>query len=193
MTKHKAVSPPARTAALIALILVSSTTRAARAEPGYASPYPAPDPSAEAEELPYQAGQPIPPGYEKVTRHRTGLAGLGAFFFLVAYTPSLAAGVNALGRHSSPNNSDFDPGPVSALMIPVVGPLITSSGASNYQPAGYSQLLVVDSLVQAVGLGLVIAGLATERPVLVRKSITVYTATPYLSSGAAGLAVAGAF
>lgn len=128
------------------------------------------------ETLPYQDGYPIPDGYRPGTRRRTGLIIAGAATFGAVYA------LNVLGASAGGDNG--------ALFVPVVGPFI-ELGHLNASPltplAGI--FLVLDGLAQTAGVAMLIGGIASTKPVLVRQDVakTTVRITP-LTMGYAGTA-----
>jgi hypothetical protein len=109
--------------------------------------------------LPYNEGDPIPPGYEITTRPRRGLiiggaVTLGTTWLLSATTASF------LESYGGTN-------PLWPLYIPVVGPFITL-GTAESEGAG-TFILIIDGVAQAGGLAMLIAGFTAAETRLERK------------------------
>jgi hypothetical protein len=132
-------------------------------------------------ELPYDEGDPVPPGYHPDTRMRRGLIIGGAVTFGVFYLISALVGAIALDCNSlitSCSNS------LGVLLIPGAGPFVALGTA---KPDGVGAFaLVVDGVAQAGGLLMLVLGIAVPRSVLVRndiatgKKITVGSIEPIL-------------
>jgi len=129
--------------------------------PGYPPPgygYVPPSPT-----LPYEEGDPIPPGYRLDSRPRRGLVVGGISMLASAWGLSLIIGlsVDTLAAAFGDNKSVAWP-----LYIPVVGPFV-GIGVFDSKAAG-TFVLAVDGLVQAGGLAMIIAGFAAPEKRLVR-------------------------
>lgn len=103
--------------------------------------------------VPYEPGVPGPPGFVLRERTSTGLVIGGSVSFGAAYVMSVATGAMALADEDA-GDEDESWGPI---FIPVVGPAITA--ASVHANSVGSFLLVADSVVQTVGVGLFVLGL----------------------------------
>jgi hypothetical protein len=103
--------------------------------------------------LEWKEGDPIPPGFHKDWEVRTGLVIGGSVTFGTAWVGSMI-GAAGLGY------------PV--LAIPVAGPLITAglSFRGGSMNATFGILFLADGIQQAVGLSILIYGLATSKTVL---------------------------
>jgi hypothetical protein len=110
------------------------------------------------EEMEYEEGQPIPPGYQRETRIRKGLVIGGAVTFGTVYLITAVGGAIAV-------DAGADEG--AFLFIPVAGPLVFLPDVDESVAA--SVLLVVNSIAQAGGLAMLIVGLAAQEDVLVYK------------------------
>jgi hypothetical protein len=140
--------------------------------------------------LPYEEGQPIPPGYALEQRPLIGLSIAGAAALGVLWIASIGIGVvgenevaderrSREAAESSPyprqyhcnEHSDTDLLSLCAddvmwpMALPVVGPFVTI-GTAHAEGAGVAVLLL-DGIVQTGGLAMLIAGLAVRRDVLV--------------------------
>jgi hypothetical protein len=115
----------------------------------------------------WDEGQPIPAGYYKSTKIRTGLVVAGAVTFgslylITALTGALISDVGGGGDGK-------------LLLIPVAGPFcLLGAGAG----ATADLFLVLDGLAQAGGIAMFIAGLAAPRTVLKRNDVSKVTITP---------------
>ena len=149
--------------------------------PGYAPPAP-------PETLPYKEGHPVPSGYHVEGRMRKGLVIGGAITFGVVYLLTLSAAVAA---------EDAD-----ALYAPVVGPFLQAAivgediDRSDYGgvAAVATVLLVINGVVQGVGAGLLIGGLASSKQVLVRDDLgaaPIQISPIMVGKGGLGLGVVG--
>jgi hypothetical protein len=149
------------------------------------------------EEIDYEEGDPIPPGYEKDTKIRKGLVIGGAVTFGVTWLLSiLAASVAVSIEEEDDNDGDGDSDNISvedaaALYIPVAGPFV--SIVTYDSNAGGTAVLVIDGLAQAGGLAMLIAGLAAQETVLVRKGDVEIRPAPIVTADRAGAGVIGTF
>lgn len=108
------------------------------------------------EEIEYDGVSPIPPGYHAEKRVRRGAVATGASLFGSFYALSALAFSVTEGRYGT-----------GALIVPVVGPFITASNVEVNN--GFTRAtLVVDGLVQTLGVGLFIYGLSSPQHLLVR-------------------------
>lgn len=136
--------------------------------PGYGYPYGyAPAPAAiPPKKVAYVEGQPGPPGYRLTTESSKGLVVAGAICLGVGYSfMLLSAPVVASVRKSN----DEDPDDANVMMLPVVGPFL-SIWALDSEGIGTS-FLILDGLLQTVGAGMLIGGLASPRKVWLRGDI----------------------
>ena len=130
---------------------------------------------------------PVPRGYHLEQRRHDGLVIGGAVTFGAFYLPVLTWGaVNAAA--GVPEGAFF--------FIPIAGPLIVSGfDVSPVERAVY----VIDGVVQAAGVTMLVAGLATKRSVRVPDPVTPATSlrlmpTPMsFGRNSAGLGVVGTF
>jgi hypothetical protein len=157
--------------------------------PGYSAPpvyaYAARAPEGPAT-LPYKDGYPIPDGYHPEMQYRKGLIIGGAITFGLLYLlPAIPA---TMTRDKS-------------LVVPVAGPFIQLAHL-DFSPsiedrgfaAGAAVLLVIDGLAQTAGAAMLLAGLTTQREVLVRNDVAGVTVrvTPLtMGYGGAGIGLAG--
>jgi hypothetical protein len=112
----------------------------------------------------WNENDPIPPGYHASTRAQKGLIVGGSVMFGVFYLLSVvvAAGVSDT-NHSTGQTWNDDP-----LYIPAVGPFIQMANTST---ALGNVTLAIDGAVQTAGLAMLIYGLTSPKPVLVRNDL----------------------
>ena len=126
-------------------------------------------------ELPYEDGDPIPPGYRLVTRKRRGLIIAGS---IVTGVPWAFGVMGAVGNDFQDNTG--------LLLIPVIGPwaLLATNTArdGNCGPtdticdgskAALRSALVFDGIVQLAGASMFVAGMFFPRTRLVRSDVVV--------------------
>lgn len=128
--------------------------------------------------LPFRDGLPIPPGYHVEKRPASGLIMTGAVALGVGYLAGLGVGLD----------KGFD-GSLGWLALPVIGPWPAVTGRkvncaavtvdearqcldSASKEATTIALVAVDGMVQATGLLLLLAGLASGQPELVRDDVS---------------------
>jgi hypothetical protein len=116
-------------------------------------------------------GQPIPPGYHRATRVRTGLVVGGALLFGIPYL--LSAWSAAIGDDVTRGTNQSNG--AAALYIPILGPFITM-GQTDSSSARY--FLAVDGIAQSAGAFMFIYGLMAPRNVLVRNDLALLTVMP---------------
>lgn len=146
-------------------------------------------------ELPYEEGDPIPPGYHLVKRHKKGLIIAGA---IVTGVPWVFGVMGAVGSDFN-NNSGL-------LLIPVIGPwaMLASEGARDKSctvndpfcdgsKAALRSTLVLDGIVQAAGATMFIAGAFFPSTRLVRKDVVVSFVPTTFGHGGYGLGAVGTF
>ncbi len=90
-------------------------------------------------------------------RVRNGLVITGSIFFGLSYFVSLLLTVDKF---------DSNRAPYGALIVPVLGPLIVAGNIDQNEG-----LYVFDSLVQAGGAAMVLAGIFAKKKVFVRQDI----------------------
>ncbi len=151
----------------------------------------------------WREGDPIPPGYHPATRARAGLIAGGATLFGVPYLISvLVAAGNA------------DSGNANAMYIPVLGPFIqmgsVKSGTQScvdgfcsysggIDPAGVAVadiFLVIDGVLQGVGVAMAVFGIAVPKTVLLRNDLGALknvSVMPVVAKNMTGLGVTGQF
>jgi hypothetical protein len=132
--------------------------------------------------MPFEEGQPIPPGYRVETRAKRGLIVGGAVTFGVLYLLSAFAATVAIDGNDS---EEFGP-----LLIPVAGPFVTV-GTAGAEGVG-TFALVLDGVGQAGGVAMFIAGIMTEEKFLLRNDQAKITVTPMmLGESSLGLGIRG--
>jgi len=167
-----------------------------QAPPGY-NPYPAvpPAPVAGPWKMPYEDGQPIPPGYRVEERVRTGAIVGGALALGIPYL----IGLTIASADNFQDNTRW-------LMVPVAGPWLMI--AAHKDPAcdpntdicieqSFNTVvrfyLALDGIAQAAGTVLLIWGLH-GRKILVRDGFAsnVYV-TPQITAQGGGAVIGGRF
>lgn len=148
-------------------------------------------------ELPYEDGDPIPPGYRLVTRNRRGLIIAGS---IVAGIPWVFSVMGAVAADYD-NKSGF-------LLVPVLGPwlMLAAGGAkddcdpddeayscTDADNAGLRSVLVLDALIQTAGGAMFISGFAFPRKRLVRSDVTVGVTPARVGRDGYGLGLTGTF
>jgi hypothetical protein len=150
-------------------------------------------------ELPYEDGDPVPPGYRLVKRKRRGLIIAG----------SITAGVPWIIGVSAAVSNDFQDN-TGLLVIPVIGPwalLATdsvrdkncaqsspySSDVCTSSHAALRGTLVFDGLVQLAGASMFAAGMFFPRVRLVRNDVVVSVVPTTYGHGGYGLGAIGRF
>jgi hypothetical protein len=144
-------------------------------------------------ELPYDDGDPIPPGYRVVKQRRRGLIIAGSIVVGVPWV----FGVTAATADNFQDGTGF-------LVVPVLGPwlMLATSARDNCSPndglcssskSGERAVLVLDGLVQAAGATMFFAGMLVPRLRLVRNDVVVSVIPMELGHGAHGLGAVGTF
>jgi hypothetical protein len=111
-------------------------------------------------EMDWEPGQPIPPGFQPDTRVRLGFVLSGAVTLGVVWLGNVVVASLTLGNG---NGSETAP-----LFAPVLGPFIAIGTIGPSALTGLGVFwLAFDGVVQGAGAGLLIAGLAAPRHVLV--------------------------
>jgi hypothetical protein len=128
--------------------------------------------------------EPPPRGYHRSTRLRRGPIIAGSVLFGVAYITTVLA---AAGLEDSGDSS------YGWLYLPAIGPFIelTNSGTATA-----STFLVLDGLTQSAGLALLVWGITSPAPVLVRNEIDTLRVTPVplvFGRGGSGVGLVGTF
>lgn len=141
--------------------------------PGYQPGYPAQPPPPPGYYMP-QPPRRVIVGYEE--RPRWGLFAGGLSMFLAAYMPTMLVGV------SLANECDC-----GKLAVPVIGPLLMWQSGDT---APLNSLLVFDTMIQAGGVAMLVAGLAAKKKVPVYQNFAV---APILSPSFAGASAVGYF
>jgi len=186
----------ASTIALAIGLMVVSGSRAARADNGVPPPTPSPAPAAPPATAPpppppyppppppqapgasredsnrplvisdWPEDEPAPQGYHWSKRVRRGPIIAGAVLFGTFYV--LSAFIGALGQDSG------DPA-YGWLYVPGLGPFIELSNSSS---ATASVALILDGAAQSAGLALLVWGIVSPAPVLVRNQIDAPRVVP---------------
>ncbi len=150
-----------------------------------------------APQLPYEAGQPVPPGYHVATELREGLLIAGGVLFWAGYIPSSVIASTQSGRHcadrvgASQASDCLEVSRYVILDVPLAGPFI---GIGTLHPGvGAAIGLAALGAVQVTGAVMVVVGLAAPRRTLRRDVARIRGVTPVVGSGAAGLCVVGSF
>jgi hypothetical protein len=146
-------------------------------------------------ELPYEEGDPIPPGYRLREQKRRGLIIAGSIVTGIPWVISLTAATGA----DFENKSGY-------LIVPGIGPwlMLLAGGASDRScgsdsvlceesRAGLRAVLVFDGLVQSAGAAMFAAGFLFPRQRLVREDVTVSVVPATIAPGAYGLTAVGTF
>lgn len=128
--------------------------------------------------------EPPPRGYHRSTRVRRGPIIAGSILFGVAYITTVLA---AAGLEDSGDSS------YGWLYLPAIGPFIE---LTNSVTATGSTFLVLDGLTQSAGLALLVWGITSPAPVLVRNQIDTLRVTPVpllFGRGGSGVGLVGTF
>jgi hypothetical protein len=146
-------------------------------------------------ELPYEEGDPIPPGYHLVKRKRKGLIIAGS---IVTGVPWVFGVMAAVGEDFEDNTG--------LLLIPVIGPwalLATDTardrscgptdGVCVASKAGLRSTLVLDGIVQVAGATMFAAGMFFPSTRLVRKDVVVSVVPTTFGHGGYGIGAIGSF
>jgi hypothetical protein len=117
-----------------------------------------------------------PPGYHLETRVRKGLVIAGSVTFGSMYLLTAMGAAIANDSCKSCNGS--------LLYVPVAGPLLYLGEV----PSQTGKLfLVVDSVAQAAGAAMLIAGIASPKTIAVRNDLAKIEITPVFGPGSAGI------
>jgi hypothetical protein len=149
-------------------------------------------------ELPYEDGEPVPPGYRVVKQNRRGLVIAGSIVGGIAYGFSITGAVSDDFNHKS-----------GFLLVPAFGPwlMLALGGAKNRcgdnlatnhvdYPCDNSTLrswLVLDGLTQLAGAAMFTFGIAYPTKRLVRKDVTVSMAPISVGKDGYGVGAVGSF
>ncbi len=144
-------------------------------------------------ELPYEDGDPIPPGYRLVRSKHKGLIIAGSIVTGVPWV----FGVMAAVTENFQDNTGL-------LLIPVIGPwamLATNTardrgctnGFCTVDKSGLRGVLVLDGLVQTAGGAMFFAGMLIPRVRLVRNDVVVSVIPTTFGHGGYGLGAIGRF
>lgn len=142
-------------------------------------------------ELPYHAGDPVPPGYRLHARPRHGLIVGGSVLGGVPW----ALGVTAAVTSNFDDNTGY-------LFVPVLGPWLVMISGGAEDNCGVSDvctdrsftrmILALDGLAQAAGAILIIVGVHEPERLLVRERI-VGVGPARLGRDGYGMSVHGSF
>jgi hypothetical protein len=133
----------------------------------------------------WDPGQPIPYGYHAETRARKGPIIAGALVFGVPYLYSaFAASIGEDASRSSGSN------PVASLYVPVLGPFLEMSQTDS---ATARFILILDGAAQATGAALLVYGIMSPKPVLVRNDLAMTVVPMRLAHDGTGLGLVGRF
>jgi hypothetical protein len=139
------------------------------APPVYIMPAPQQAPAGPRKITDWEEGEPIPPGYHKVTHVRLGLVIGGAVTFGVTYLFTAFAGaLVSVSDIGNATNCGMSCASAKPLLVPVAGPWIVLPHSDT---ATGSFFLVLDGLVQVAGLGMLIGGIAAQKTDLVRDAV----------------------
>ncbi|HTQ02206.1 MAG TPA: hypothetical protein VMI54_00065 [Polyangiaceae bacterium] len=136
-------------------------------------------------ELPYEDGDPVPPGYRLLHQRRRGLIIAGSIVTGVPWALGLTVATSA----NFGDNSGL-------LVVPVLGPwlmLATNPVREDNGKAGERGVLVLDGLMQGAGAAMFFAGMFVPRVRLVRSDVVVSVVPLELGHGAHGLGAVGTF
>jgi hypothetical protein len=135
----------------------------------------------------WEDGEPIPQGYHRATRTRTGMIVAGAVTFGSLYLLSLL--VASAGSDAS--NSGGTTNPVASLYIPAIGPFIQMTNSST---ATGNVFLAIDGAAQCAGMAMLIYGLTSPRTVLIRNDLAQTMVVPmHIGQSGYGLGVISRF
>ena len=168
--------------------------------PGYPPP-PPPKDDRPHEIDDWEEGDPIPPGYTPRGRMRKGLViggavTLGAVWVVNVLVTSIAISIEEADEDLSSSTGSVDtvkPEDWAPLYVPVAGPFIAM--ATLKASGSGIAVLAIDGVAQAGGLAMLIAGVATEKTVLVRDYSTGFemSATPVVAGDFQGVGITGKF
>jgi hypothetical protein len=130
----------------------------------YGYQYYYPPPPLPPRQLPYDEGQPVPPGYRVEERARKGLVIAGTVTFGSAYLLSILGAATAASDGGN-EGEGFIP-----LFIPVAGPFITL-GTMDDDASAATPLFILDGIAQVGGVALLIGGLAASETILLRNDV----------------------
>jgi hypothetical protein len=116
-------------------------------------------------ELAYEPGRSPPPGYRVVRGPHRGLVAGGASLFAFSYAVAIVAARAELDFLAG-DDPEREPARNRPLYAPLIGPFVAAVSADR--SGGEYAVLLLDGMGQAVGLGLLLAGFATEEVRLVR-------------------------
>ena len=131
-------------------------------------------------------GDPIPWGYHREERVRKGEVISGSIVFGVPYLYSAffaAVGADAYGSSGESNKLGW-------LYLPVLGPFLE---LTEFHSSTLDYLWIIDGVAQALGAALVIHGMTSPRPVLVRNDLALSVMPARLGQDGTGLMILGRF
>lgn len=135
------------------------------------------------EVLPYEPGDPIPPGYRRVKLTHDGLLAAGGIVVGVSYLPWLAIGLLSL---------ETDDPSLAYVAIPLVGPPLLSLQYDLHET--WVTALIVNSGVQGLGVALLVASQLAGDNILVRDGSLRprWHVAPWIAPASLGLTVRSA-
>jgi len=125
--------------------------------------------------LPYEEGDPVPPGYDVHTRANRAMLITGGVLFGAPYLVSSLIAATVLSADSS------DGGDLAPLFIPCVGPFVTIGTARAEGAATF--WLAVDGLTQTAGVVTFIVGMVRKEKYLMRNPYPAASAIPEVKVG----------
>jgi hypothetical protein len=133
----------------------------------------------------WEDGEPIPPGYHRRARTRSGLIVAGSVTLGSLWLISAVIGATSVDscRYGGCQSAGF-------LFVPVIGPFI-EMGRTGKGSATGELMLAVDGLGQAAGAAMLIGGMSSPKIVLVRNDLASeppkLAVQPYFTGRSAGL------
>jgi hypothetical protein len=146
--------------------------------------------STPPDELEYIEGGVIPEGYERGERMRTGLVIGGAITFLIPYLSSVAIALGANHDARRGMGSAQRAEELAVLYAPIAGPFIAIGTTHSYSAERMAPF-IASGVVQAAGVSMLLAGVLSRKPVLVRKQTA--TVAPLVSDTMLGIGANGSF
>jgi hypothetical protein len=122
---------------------------------------------------------------------RTGLVIGGAITFAIPYLSSVLIAVGAERNAREGMGSEHHAEELRALYVPIAGPFI-AIGTTGSDSAQRMAPFIAGGVVQAAGVSMLLAGILSRKPVLVRKEAHA-TVTPLLSHSTLGISASGSF
>ncbi|UQA63408.1 hypothetical protein [Polyangium aurulentum] len=148
--------------------------------PPYGYPYvPRPEVEPLPDEMPYEAGMQIPPGYRRTKKANRPLVIAGTVVLATGYGLSLPVGITGV---------IFDSEELGWLLMPVVGPFVSAATLGN-RDSLVTALIIFDGITQLGGLSLLIAGLTAKEEVIERKDEVMARPAPefFVGPGSVGM------